>query len=133
MPGLIALELTIAPDRAVRREDPVAHGAVINTGSSAVLMPLAPLGSASLALQILDADGAPVPLPPPSVPSADWPVVTLAPGERYAVEYPAFLPQWSPSGGYRVRLRYIARPVSPAADEWTGEAYSDWVEVILTD
>ena len=67
----------------------MAHGAMINTGSSAVLVPL---GSPSLALQIVDADGAPVPLPPPSVPRADWPVATLAPGEHYSVEYPAFLP-----------------------------------------
>jgi hypothetical protein len=133
MPGQIALELIVTPDQAVHREGPVARGTVINAGSSDVQIPLAPLGSPSLALQIVDAQGAPVLLPPPGVPGGDWPLATLAPGERHTQEYSAFFPQWTPAGAYRVRLRLLARPTSPGADEWTGEAYSDWVDVTLTD
>ncbi len=49
-------------------------------------------------------------------------------GERWPVEYEAFLPSWTPPGEYRVRLRYVGRVAGPAEPERTTHVVSEWAE-----
>lgn len=84
----------------------------------------APLSSPSLALELADSGGRPVPLPPPPVPGGSRePPVSLDPGVEYRVEFPVFVPGWFEPGEYRVRLRYVAGGEPPV--------YSDWAEFSL--
>jgi hypothetical protein len=102
-------ELRVEPATAARREELTAHGALLNVGPEPLALELAPLSSPSLALEIVDAEDAPLLLPPPPVPRADVERVTLGPGERHVVEYRGFVPQWTKPGSYRARLRYLGR------------------------
>ena len=128
MSKTLEAELSVRPSQSSRREEIVAFGALINTGNELLTINLAPLSSPSLALEIVESDDSPVALPPPPVPGGETPKALLAPGQRYSIEYPGFVPQWTRSGIYRVRLRYIAqRPVSDP-EEWTGQVMSEWVQ-----
>jgi hypothetical protein len=121
-------ELTVEPHKAARREDLMARGAVRNRGDEPVEVDLAPLSSPSLALDVVEEGGAPVRLPPPPVPRGEVLGATLAAGEAVAVEFPAFLPAWTPPGAYRVRLRYLGAVGTPGR---TVEVVSDWVDFIV--
>jgi hypothetical protein len=121
-------ELTVEPRKAARREELVARGALRNRGDEPVAVDLAPLGSPSLALEIVDEGGAPVRLPPPPVPGGEVRGATLAAGEAVPVEFPAFLPLWTPAGAYRVRLRYLGVVGTPGR---TVEVVSDWADFVV--
>ncbi len=127
MPGGIEAHLGIRPAATARVEEIVAHGALVNAGNDALTVNVVPLGSPSLALEVVDAGGSPVPLPPPPVPGGESRAIRLVPGQEYPVEYPGFVPQWTPPGEYRARLRYRYRPTTAAPGEWTGELTSEWV------
>jgi hypothetical protein len=121
-------ELTVDPRKAARREELVARGALRNRGDEPVEVDLAPLGSPSLALEIVDEGGAPVRLPPPPVPGGEVREATVAAGEAVPVEFSAFLPTWTPAGAYRVRLRYLGVVGPPGR---TVEVVSDWADFVV--
>ena len=125
--------LTVRPGEARRREEFIAEGALVNVGDEGLVLNLAPLGAPSLALEIVDSAGSPVHLPPPPVPGAEVPRAEIMPGRSYTMKYPGFVPQWTPPGIYRARLRYTYRPASPAPREWTGLVVSEWVEFSILD
>ena len=92
-----------------------ADAVVVNDGTEPVELDLVELSSASLALEIVDGRGAPVGMLPPPTPGRPE-VVVLAPGARRTVAFRAFVPEGTPPGRYRARLRYR-------------DARSDWVEL----
>jgi hypothetical protein len=127
----LAADLTVEPSRTTRREELVARGALQNRGDEPVEIDLAPLGSPSLALEIVDAAGAPVRLPPPPVPRGGGERVFVAPNERRAVEYRGFLPAWTPPGAYRARLRYVGGVRRLNEPDRTAEVASGWAEFLV--
>lgn len=129
----LAAELTVEPRRTSRREELVARGTLQNRGGDAVEIDLTPLGSPSLALELVDAGGTAVHLPPPPVPGGGTNPATLGPGERRPLEYAGFLPAWTPPGAYRARLRYVGLAAAPGEPERTVEVVSDWAEFVLAD
>jgi hypothetical protein len=133
MAGLLVATLAVRPQRHSRREEFLAIATLTNQGDEALLLNQALLGSSSLALEIVDAGGAPVLLPPPPVPGGPAPKVRLAPGQQRTAEYPNFLPQWTPAGAYRVRLRYLDRHAAPEPGAWTELLWSEWVEFTVTE
>jgi hypothetical protein len=132
MAAFLEAQLTVRPRQSGRREEFVALVSLGNRGDETVSVNLAPVESPSLALEIVDAAGAPALLPPPPVPRSSATRVRLAPGERHALEYRGFVPQWFAPGNYRVRFRYRYRPATPERDEWTGELSSEWREFTIT-
>ena len=126
MVGHLEALLSIRPAETRLQEEFIAQGTLINHGSEALILNLMPLIAPSLALEIADAAGAPVLLPPPPVPGGEIRTVEVTPGRSYTVEYPGFVPQWTPPGVYRARLRYIYQPSTPTPGEWTGKVTSDW-------
>jgi hypothetical protein len=114
--------LVVEPTRARRPEELRADGTIVNEGDTPVEIDPAPLSSPSLAIEITDRSGQPVPLPPPPVPRAPEPPVRLAPEQQYGFSFPGFVPGWIEPGVYRARVRYIAN----------GETVvSDWREFAL--
>ena len=124
--------LTVQPAETRPRDEFVAVGTLVNTGAEPLVLNLSPLSSPSLALEIVDAQGAPVLLPPPPVPGGEVRTVELAPGQGHTVRFAGFVPQWTPFGAYRARLRYVYRPRVPSPREWTGQVVSDWVQFRIT-
>jgi hypothetical protein len=124
-------ELRVEPATTTRREELTARGTLLNAGAEPLTLELAPLSSPSLALEIVDAGGAPLLLPPPPVPRADVENVTLGPGERHAVEYRGFVPQWTKPGSYRARLRYLGRVRSDEREP--ARILSAWAEFTIAD
>ncbi|MGH3024530.1 MAG: hypothetical protein ACRDNI_12805 [Gaiellaceae bacterium] len=129
----LTAEFTVEPRRTARREDLVARGGLQNRGDDPIELDPAPLSSPSLALEIVDASGSPVHLPPPPVPGGEAPLATLAMGERRPVEFAGFLPSWTPAGAYRARLRYVGLVAERNEPERTVEVVSDWAEFVVTD
>jgi hypothetical protein len=132
MAAVLEAQLTVRPRQTSRREEFVALVSLVNQGSEAVIINLAPVESPSLALEIVDASGAPALLPPPPVPRSSATRIRLAPGERHTLEYRGFVPPWFAPGSYRVRFRYKYRPTTSERDEWTGELLSEWEEFTIT-
>jgi hypothetical protein len=124
-------ELRVEPPTGARREDFTARGTLVNVGREPLTLELAPLSSPSLALEIVDADDAPLLLPPPPVPGREAEHVKLAPGETHTVEYSGFVPQWSKLGAYRARLRYLGR-TRPDAGE-PSRVVSPWAEFTIAE
>jgi hypothetical protein len=122
----LAAALRVEPATAVRPEEFTARGKLVNVGREPLTLELAPLSSPSLALEIVDADDAPLLLPPPPTPRENVEYETLAPGEEHAVEYGGFVPQSAKPGAYRARLRYLGR-TQPDAREPT-RIVSAWAE-----
>jgi hypothetical protein len=91
----------------------VAEGVVANAGTESVALDLVELGSPSLALEIVDENGAPLRMPPPPTPGRPEPIV-LEPGMQRSVVFRAFVPPTARPGRYRIRMRYR-------------DARSDWV------
>ena len=109
------LELALASSSGAtvaRAWEAEAEGVLVNTGTEPVEVDLVVLTSPSLALEVVDERGAPVVMPPPPTPGRPD-VTVLAPGERRAIPFRAFLPPSTPPGRYRVRLRY-----GPARSPW---------------
>jgi hypothetical protein len=111
----LALELTPPVSIVARAEETAAQGVVVNTGAESVTVDLVELTAPSLALEVVDERGRPLPMLPPPMPGRPDAVV-LAPGERRAVRFDGFLPARTPPGRYRVRFRH-------------GPAQSGWIEV----
>ena len=120
--------LTVKPAEAHPREEFVAVGTLVNAGAEPITLNLDPLSAPSLALEIVEALGPPVLLPPPPVPGGEVRTVELAPGQGYTVRFAGFVPQWVPVGTYRARLRYVYRASAQSPGEWTGQVVSDWAE-----
>jgi hypothetical protein len=114
----IRAHVTVTPGQATDAERFRAVCTLENTGSGPVQVNLASLSSPSLALEIVDADGAPVLLPPPPVPPAQPPIETVSAGARLVADFPAFLPAWTEPGRYRIRCRYVAGPDAIIVSEW---------------
>ena len=121
-PTLLSAELVVEP-AVGRAEELKARGALVNTGADPVEINLDALSSPSLALEIVDAEGSPVLLPPPPVPQATPSRAELAPGGRHTVEYRGFVPHWTPPGSYRTRLRYVDGPY---------RVFAGWVDFALS-
>ena len=117
MPLGLELALAGAATGAVRAEDAAAEGVLVNTGSEPVEVDLVELTSPSLALEIIDDTGRPVPMPPPPTPGRPE-LVVVAPGGRRSIPFRAFVPASAPPGRYRVRLR-------------SGDARSNWVDLTI--
>ena len=113
----IHVQFDVTPTRG-RPEELIGHARFLNRGDTPVSFIPIQLDSASLALEIVDSGGDPVPLPPPPVPDPSTPTAELAPNESYQTDYPGFLPAWSPPGEYRVRVRLtgIQSDGGPASD-----------------
>jgi hypothetical protein len=124
-------ELRVEPATAARPEELTARGTLLNVGPEPLTLELAPLSSPSLALEIVDADDAPLLLPPPPVPREEIEHVTLGPGEHHSVEYPGFVPQWTKPGSYRARLRYLGRVRGD--DREPSRIVSAWAEFAIVD
>jgi hypothetical protein len=114
----LVASLTIEPPEASAAEQFVAVCTVTNAGEEEVAINVAPLSSPSLALEIQDANGGPVYLPPPPVPPLEPPIERLAPGAAATGEFSGFLPAWTEPGAYRVRCRYVAGPGDPIVSDW---------------
>jgi hypothetical protein len=125
----LAAELRVEPANAARPEDFTARGKLVNVGREPLTLELAPLSSPSLAIEIVDADDAPLLLPPPPTPRGNVEQVTLGAGEEHAVEYGGFVPHGTKPGVYRARLRYLGR-TRPDAREPT-RIVSAWAEFTL--
>jgi hypothetical protein len=121
-PTLLSAELVVEPAFG-RAEELTARGALLNTSADPLEINLDALSSPSLALEIVDAEGSPVLLPPPPVPQATPSRAELAPGGRHTVEYRGFVPHWTPSGSYRTRLRYV---------DGHRRIFADWVDFTLS-
>ena len=84
----------------------------------------------SVAFEVRDADGRPLPLGPPPTPPADLRagLVTLAPGESTTlrVHRAGLLPGGAPAA--RARLRFAA-DAPPLEGAWSGRVESPWVEL----
>jgi hypothetical protein len=106
----------------------VAEAVLRNDEARTLDLNLAPLASPSLALEVVDAQGAPVLLPPPGVPGGAAERATVRAGGTHSLDYPGFIPSWIDPGRYRARVRTAYRPTTARADEWTGELVSDWVD-----
>ena len=120
----LTASLTIEPSEADMPEAFVAHLRLVNQGDDVVGINQAVLSSPSLALEIVDAAGERVLLPPPPVPPESPPIEPLEAAEETTAEFAGFLPSWSEPGTYRARSRYAAGPGEPI--------HSDWVEFTLT-
>jgi hypothetical protein len=83
----------------------MAEGALINTGPQPITVDLVEIGSASLALEIVDDGGSPVPMPPPPTPGRSE-LAVVEPGARRTVVFRSFVPPGARAGRYRARLRY---------------------------
>ena len=114
---------------AGRPDELVAEATLENDESTELRVNLSPLAAPSLALQLVDRQGAPVLLPPPPVPGGEPSWATLAPGESRRVRFPGFVPSWTIAGRYRVRFRYVHQPPAPRPGDWTGELFSDWADL----
>jgi hypothetical protein len=101
----------------VRAEHTAAEGVLVNTGSEPMEVDLVELTSPSLALEVVDDTGRPVPMPPPPTPGRPE-MVVVTPGGRRSVPFRAFVPASAPPGRYRVRFRYA-------------DARSSWVDVTI--
>jgi len=125
MPPNLRATLSVEPSHVADASELVAHCSLHNDGDESATLNLAPLSSPSLALEIQDAEGTPVHLPPPPVPPADIPVSTLGPGQEYSVQFSGFIPAWVPPGSYRARFRYVP---GRSGGRWLEEdQWSDWV------
>jgi hypothetical protein len=120
----LTASLTIEPSEAGAPEEFVARCRFVNQGDEVVGINHAALSSPSLALEITDAAGEPVLLPPPPVPSGSPPIETLEAAEETTAAFAGFLPSWTEPGTYRARCRYVAGPGEPI--------HSDWVEFTLS-
>lgn len=120
-------QLVIEPERSDAPQSMVATASLVNTGATPLTLDLTSLAAPALALEIEDAKGAAVPLPPPPVPGGEAVTTNLAPGGTYTTRFVGFVPHWIPAGDYRARLHYAcdARTSSPGL--WSGEVVSDWV------
>ena len=120
----LRVDLTIEPRTAGVPEAFTAVCSVVNAGESAEEINLAALSSPSLALELRAADGQPVYLPPPPVPSGEPPVEHLAPGDRHDASFAGFLPGWTEAGAYEARCRYRSGAVN---------VHSQWVPFTLAE
>lgn len=111
-------ELAIDPPEADAAERFVATCTLTNVGDEGVSINVAPLSSPSLALQIEDAAGGPVYLPPPPVPSSEPPIERLEPGLGASAEFRGFLPSWTEPGDYLARFRFVSGPGEPVVSDW---------------
>ena len=114
----LVARLTIEPPEANAAERFVAVCTLTNAGGEGISINVAPLSSPSLALEIQDAAGAPVHLPPPPVPPSVPPTEQLEPGQGTAAHFPGFLPSWTEAGAYRARCRYVPGPGEPIVSNW---------------
>lgn len=101
----LELSLTPAVTEAVRAEDASAEGVLVNAGAEPVEVDLVELASPSLAIELVDDRGRPVPMLPPPTPGRPE-MVVVAPGGRHSVPFRAFVPPSALPGRYRARLRY---------------------------
>jgi hypothetical protein len=110
--------LTIEPSEADAPEAFVARCRLVNEGDEVVGINRAALSSPSLALEITDAAGEPVLLPPPPVPSESPPIEPLEAAEKTTAEFAGFLPSWTEPGRYRGRCRYVPGSGEPIHSAW---------------
>jgi hypothetical protein len=115
-------ELVVEPRDGARPEELTARVALVNGTGEPAAMNLTLLGSPSLALEIVDSSGEPVPMPPPPTPGGEMEIHALAPGERHHIEYRGFVPPSTRPGRYRVRLREVAGATSDWAEFAIGSA-----------
>jgi hypothetical protein len=104
-----------------------------NDGDSPLTIDLWRASIPSLTLEVVDAEGRPVLLPPPPVPGKadeNRKLIRLAPGETQRIQLAGFLDQGLPAGTYRVRYRHA----ETATNEGSRRVFtSDWVEVVTAD
>jgi hypothetical protein len=100
---------------------------IVNDGEEPLRLSLA-LMTGSVAVEIEDERGAPVPLGPPPTPPDDLAadLVMLAPGESVRLSFHGdeLLPDRPPPGRYRARFAAQAPEVDGA---WSGRVESPWV------
>lgn len=116
-PGLRAT-LTIEPDSADAAEVFVATCRLSNAGPEPVTINESAVSSPSLVLEIQDAAGAPVLLPPPPIPPERPLLSRLDPGQHRSVDFSGFLPSWTEAGDYRVRCRYLLGSGDAVVSDW---------------
>lgn len=80
------------------------------------------LESPSLAYEVVDDRGRPVPLPPPPVPRPDAEPVVVSPGGTWTTVHPTIVPDWTAPGHYRVRARVFLAGLPEAI-------HSDWSDL----
>jgi hypothetical protein len=105
---------------------------VIRNGSPAPITLCTVTFAPSLALEVGDASGAPVPLGPPPMPPSDLSAftTTIEGGGSLALSYPEveIFPGGAAPGAYRVRF---ATNVPQVDGGWSGQITSDWVTLTL--
>jgi hypothetical protein len=132
-PVPLELSLVVHPPLSRMAMSFVAHGTLRNRGPDPVSVNWTLLAAASLALEVRDASGQAVRLPPPPVPGLAAEFSALLPGQICPVEWRAFLPDCSAPGPYQVRFRCFAAPTDPPTPPGWGSTpvTSAWVDFEL--
>lgn len=92
---------------------------VRNGSSESIAFTRMQLESPSLAFEVFDVDGRPVPLLPPPAPDPAAVPVVLEPGESWQVDHVGVVPDHAVPGRYRVRARVFLRGgAEPLYSEW---------------
>ena len=105
-----------------------------NAGAEPATLDLSHAHIPSLALEIRDAEGRTVLLPPPPVPKAEdvrGAQVALAPGESHRIVLALPFDVYQPGGRYQVRFRDGGPSARSAAAATGGALASDWVSIVL--
>jgi hypothetical protein len=101
---------------------------VITNGDAGPLRLCTATFAPSLALEVTDAAGVPVPLGPPPMPPSDLEsyTATIEPGGSLPVSYTGaeIFPGGIPAGRYKLRF---AASIPAIDDAWSGPIISDWV------
>lgn len=119
MPVIVELEVAGVAGGAVQGSGRVT---VRNETAQQITFRPVQLESPSLAYEVVDAAGRPVPLPPPPVPDPGADPATVDARESWATEHPAILPDETQPGRYRVRARVFLLGVPEPI-------YSDWSDL----
>ena len=119
----VVVELDVAGVAAGARQ---ASGRLIlrNVTDQPIAFQAMQLESPSLAYEVVDTAGRPVPLLPPPVPDPDAAPVVVDPQGDFATEHAAILPEWTEPGRYQIRARVFLVGLSEPI-------YSDWTDIAI--
>jgi hypothetical protein len=131
------IRVALQPVGNERAGDAAVEVTLTNAGTAPTLLDLSHAHIPSLVLEIRDADGKPVLMPPPPVPKAEdqqSAPVTLAPGQSHRIVVAIPPGVHRAPGRHDVRFRHrkqVARDPLRAADAVSAPLVSEWVPAML--